>query len=58
MNPLITRATDKEILVSAFQEKVSSRSFNLANIHSNVSLIDFWEQTISKWPFSVHFEFE
>ena len=38
INPLITRATDKEILVSAFQEKVFSRSsFYLANMHSNVS---------------------
>ena len=37
-NPLITRATNKEILVSAFQEKVSSRSSSyLANIHNNVS---------------------
>ena len=33
----ITRTTNKEILVSAFQEKVSSRSSYLANIHSNVS---------------------
>ena len=32
------RATNKKILVNAFQEKVSSRSsFNLANIYSNVS---------------------
>ena len=38
INPLITRATNKEILFSAFQEKVSSRSsFYLANMHSNVS---------------------
>ena len=33
---LITRATNKEIFVGAFQEKASSRSY-LANIHSNVS---------------------
>ena len=38
INPLITRATNKEILFSAFQEKVSSRSsFYLADMHSNVS---------------------
>ena len=38
INPLITRATNKEILVSTFQEKVSSRfSFYLANMLSNVS---------------------
>ena len=38
INPLITRATNKEIFFSAFQEKVSSRSsFYLANMHSNVS---------------------
>ena len=34
----ITRETNKEILVSAFQREVSSRySFYLANMHSNVS---------------------
>ena len=39
-------ATNEEKLVSAFQEKVSIRSFfNLANMF----IINFWEQTISKW---------
>ena len=43
-------ATNEEMLVSAFQEKVAIRSsFNLAYM--------FWDQTISKWPFSIHFEF-
>ena len=50
-------ATDEGKLVSAFQEKVSIRSsFNLANMFSYV-LINFWEQTISKWPLRGHFEF-
>ena len=44
-------ATNEEMLASAFQEKVAISSFNLAN------MINFWDQTISKWPFSVHFEF-
>ena len=40
-------ATNEEMLVSAFQEKVAVRSsFNLANMF-----------TLSKWPFSGHFEF-
>ena len=51
-------ATIEEMLVSAFQEKIAIRSsFNLANMFSYVSLINFWDQTISKWPFSGHFEF-
>ena len=48
INPLITRATNNEILFSAFQEKAMSAN----------DLINFWEQTILKWPFSGHFEFE
>ena len=53
-------ATNEEMLVSAFQEKVSFRSsFNLqiCSAMSADDLIKFWNQTISKWPFSGHFEF-
>ena len=42
-------ATNKEMLASAFQEKVAIRSVNLAK--------NFWDQTISKSPFRGHFEF-
>ena len=52
-------ATNEEKLVSAFGDKVSIRSsFNLANMlaMSANDLINFWEQTIKKWPFSCHFE--
>ena len=50
-------ATNEEMLVSAFQEKKSF--FNLANMFSYVSqdLINFWDQTISKWQFSGYFKF-
>ena len=55
-------ATKEEMLVSMFQEIVFIRSsFNLAKIGlamSDDDLINFWEQTISKWPFSGHFVFE
>ena len=38
LNPLITMATNGEMPVSAFQEKVAIRSsFNLANMFSYVS---------------------
>ena len=60
INPLITMATNEEKLVSAFQEKISIRSsFNLAicSAMSANDLINFWEQTIKKWPFSGYFEF-
>ena len=55
-------ATNEEMLVSAFQEKVAIRSsFNLANMLTSAmsanDLITFWDQTISKWPFSGNFEF-
>ena len=44
INPSITKATNKEMLVSAFQEKVSIRSsFNLAN------MLDY----VSQWPDSL-----
>ena len=42
-------ATNEEMLVRAFQEKVAIRSsFNLANMFSYVSndLINFWDQAI------------
>ena len=47
-------ATNEEMLFSAFQEKVAIRSsFNLANMFGYAAneLINFWDQTISKWPF-------
>ena len=53
-------ATNEEMLVSAFQGKLAIRSsFNLANMFSFAAndLINFWDQTISKRPFSGHFEF-
>ena len=53
-------ATNGEMLVSAFQKKVAIRSsFNLANMFSYVSQRpdNFFDQTISKWPFSGHFKF-
>ena len=50
-------ASNEKKLASSFQEKVSIRSFfNLSNMSAN-DLITFWEQIISKWPFSGHFEF-
>ena len=50
-------ATNEEMLVSAFQENVLIRSnFNLAKMFSYVGQwINFWEQTIAKWPLSDHF---
>ena len=53
-------ATNEEMLVSAYQEKVAIRSsFNLqtCSAMSANDLINFWEQTILKWPFSGHVEF-
>ena len=52
-------ATNEEMLVSAFQEKVAIRSFNwqICSAMSANDLINFWDQTISKWPFSGHFKF-
>ena len=48
-------ATNEEMLASAFQEKVSIWQICLAM--SADDLINFWDQTILKWPFSGHFEF-
>ena len=63
INPLIARATNKEIFFSTFQEKVSSRfSYYLANfIWTAMSVndpINFLEQTTLKWLSSGHLEFE
>ena len=51
-----TSTTNTEILVSAFQEKVSSTSFYFANIHSNVRQCP--ELLGANQPFSGHFESE
>ena len=61
INPLITRTTNKEILFSAFQEKVSSGSLFIWLICTAMSanaMLTFWEQMILKWPFRGHFEFD
>ena len=53
-------ATNKEILVRAFQEKLPSDLLLIWQICSAISandLINFWDQTILKWPFCGHFEF-
>ena len=54
INPLITRATNKEILVSAFQEKFPadlvfiSQICQICTAMSANDVINFWEQTIFK----------
>ena len=45
--------TNEEMLVSAYQKK----SCQICSAMSANDLINFWDQTISKWPFSGHFEF-
>ena len=55
-------ATKEELLVSAFQEKLPSDLLLIWKISSAISawandLINFWDQTISKWQFSGLFEF-
>ena len=52
-------ATNDEMLVSAFQKKVAIRSsftWQICSAMSANDLINFWDQTISKWPFSGHFK--
>ena len=53
-------ATNEEMLGSAFQGKVAPDFLLIWQICSAMSaedLINFWDQTILKWPFSGHFEF-
>ena len=52
-------ATNEQMFVSAFQEKVAIRPliWQICSAMSANDLINFWDQTILKWPFSGHFEF-
>ena len=52
-------ATNEEMFVIPFQEKVASRSliWQICSAMSANDLINFGDQTILKWPFSSHFEF-
>ena len=61
--PLITRATNKEILVAHFRKKFPADFLFIWHIYiwtaiSVNDLITFWEQIILKWLSSGHFEFE
>ena len=49
-------ATNEEELASAIQKK-DLLIWQICSAMSANALINFWEQTISKLPFSGHFEF-
>ena len=52
-------ATNEEMFVIPFQKRLPADLliWQICSAMSANDLINFWDQTILKWPFSGHFEF-